>query len=70
MGGERLKRPPRGFDGDHELIEDIKRKSFIAVRELGVEDCLKPQFQRTVETTFKQAGDYMEFLCSAVGVKV
>lgn len=70
LGGEKLKRPPRGFDGDHELIEDIKRKSFIAVRELEVEDCLKPQFQRTVETTFKQAGAYMEFLCSAVGVKI
>ena len=70
LGGERLKRPPRGFDGDHELIEDIKRKSFIAVRELTVEDALKPQFQRTVETTFKQAADFMEFLCSAVGVKV
>ena len=70
LGGERLTRPPRGFDKDHEHIEDIKRKSFIAVRNLEVGDCLKPQFQRTVETTFKQALPYMEFLCKAVGVKL
>ena len=70
LGGESLKRPPRGFNKEHPLIDDIKRKSFIAVRNLAVEDCLKPQFQRSVETSFKQATPYMEFLCAAVGVKL
>jgi len=70
LGGESLKRPPRGFDKDHPLIEDIKRKSFIAVRSMSVDDCLKPQFQRSVETSFKQVTLYMEFLCAAVGVKL
>jgi uncharacterized protein (TIGR02453 family) len=70
LGGESLKRPPRGFDKEHPLIDDIKRKSFIAVRTVPVADCLKPQFQRTVETSFKQATPYMEFLCAAVGVKL
>ena len=44
LGGEALTRPPRGFDKNHELIEDIKRKSFIAVRELDVDDCLNARF--------------------------
>jgi uncharacterized protein (TIGR02453 family) len=70
LGGESLQRPPRGFDKDHPLIDDIKRKSFIAVREMTVADCLQPQFQRSVETSFKQATPYMEFLCAAVGVKL
>jgi uncharacterized protein (TIGR02453 family) len=70
LGGESLKRPPRGFDQEHPLIDDIKRKSFIAVRNLAVEDCLKPQFQRSVESSFKQVTPYMEFLCAAVGVKL
>jgi uncharacterized protein (TIGR02453 family) len=70
LGGESLLRPPRGFDKDHPLIDDIKRKSFIAVRSMKVEECLKPQFQRSVETSFKQATPYMEFLCAAVGVKL
>lgn len=69
LGGESLQRPPRGFDKDHECIDDIRRKSFIAVRQLGVGDCLKPQFQRTVESSFRTAEAYMRFLCKAVGVK-
>ena len=68
LGGESLSRPPRGFDKDHELIEDIKRKSFIAVRNLDVEDSLSAQFQRKVETTFRVAEPFMRFLCKAVGV--
>jgi len=69
LGGESLLRPPRGFDKDHEWIDDIKRKSFMAVREFTVEDCLKPQFQRTVESSFKTAEPFMRFLCKAVGVR-
>ena len=69
LGGEALSRPPRGFDKELECIEDIKRKSFIAVRGLKVEDCLKPQFQRTVESSFKSAEPFMRFLCKAVGVR-
>ena len=68
LGGDVLKRPPRGFDKDHELIDDIKRKSFIAIKYLDVDDCLSPQFQRKVETAFKAGTPYMRFLCKAVGV--
>lgn len=68
LGGESLLRPPRGFDKEHPCIEDIKRKSFIAVRELEPTDCLKPQFQRKVETSFSAADAFMRFLCKAVGV--
>jgi uncharacterized protein (TIGR02453 family) len=69
LAGESLARPPRGFDKDHECIEDIKRKSFIAVRELDVAACLKPQFQRTVETSLRNGEGLMRFLCAAVGVR-
>ena len=69
LGGETLTRPPKGFDKDHPCIEDIKRKSFIATRELDVETCLKPQFQRLVESSFRNAEPLMRFLCKAVGVR-
>jgi uncharacterized protein (TIGR02453 family) len=68
LGGEKLTRPPRGFDKDHPLIEDIKRKDFIAVKNLTLEDALQPKFQQKVETAFKAATPYMRFLCKAVGV--
>ena len=59
---------PRGFDMDHEFIDDIKRKSFIAVRNVKRDDCLSPQFQRKVESSFKAAEPFMRFLCKSVGV--
>jgi len=31
LAGDSLKRPPRGFDPDHPLAEDLRRKDFIAV---------------------------------------
>lgn len=68
LGGESLTRPPRGFDKDHEFIDDIKRKSFIAFRDLDKDDCLSPRFQQRVETLFKAADPFMRFLCKAVGV--
>ncbi len=68
LGGESLTRPPRGFDKDHEHIEDIKRKSFMGVKNMDQDDCLKPQFQRSVETAFKAATPFMQFLCKSVGV--
>lgn len=69
LGGEMLVRPPRGFDKDHECIDDIRRKSFIAMRHLDVADSLKPQFQRVVENSFQTGAPFMRFLCDAVGVR-
>jgi len=68
LGGESLIRPPRGFDKDHEFIGDIKRKSFIGVKDIAVEDCLSARFQARVETAFRAADPFMRFLCKATGV--
>jgi len=68
LGGETLTRPPRGFDRNHELIGDIRRTSFIAVKDLDVGDCLDPRFARNVEKAFAAASPFMKFLCKAVGV--
>ena len=68
IGGESLTRPPRGFDKEHEFIEDIKRKSFIAVRHLDAKAPLSSGFQKTVESSFKTAEPLVRFLCKAVGV--
>jgi uncharacterized protein (TIGR02453 family) len=68
LGGETLSRPPRGFAADHECIDDIRRKSFIAFKTLEPDACLAPQFQRSVETAFSAAEPFMRFLCKAVGV--
>ena len=68
LGGTTLKRPPRGYDKEHPMIEDLKRKDFIAVKNMSHEDALSPRFQQKVETAFKSSADYVQFLCKAVGV--
>ena len=34
LEGDSLKRPPRGYEADHPLVEDLKRKDFVAADEL------------------------------------
>ncbi|HET7387454.1 MAG TPA: DUF2461 domain-containing protein [Nocardioidaceae bacterium] len=40
VGGEQLKRPPRGFDADHPRVELLKHKSLTAGRDYGFEDVI------------------------------
>lgn len=68
LGGESLSRPPRGFGKDHPLIEDIRRKDFIAVKQLDLHAPLDSLFQQKVETAFASAAPFMTFLCKSVGV--
>jgi uncharacterized protein (TIGR02453 family) len=68
LGGDSLTRPPRGFDKTHPEIADIKRKDFIAVKDLALAEATAPRFQQKVETAFRAATPYMTFLCRAVNV--
>lgn len=68
LGGETLTRPPRGFEKDHPMIEDLKRKDFIAVKDMSPDEAVGPRFQGEVEAAFRAATPYMIFLCKAVGV--
>ncbi|MBI1820608.1 MAG: DUF2461 domain-containing protein [Nitrospirae bacterium] len=44
LDGESLVRPPAGFDADHPLIEDLKRKDFVSISELSEKDAGSPDF--------------------------
>lgn len=68
LGGETLTRPPRGFDKAHPQIEDIKRKDFIAVKDMDLADATHDRFQQKVEQAFTAAEPYMRFLCKSVNV--
>lgn len=66
--GDGLKRPPRGFDEDHPLIEDLKRKSFFAVQHVDVDLVYTKDFVREVEKAFVALSPLMAFLTEAVGL--
>ncbi len=69
LGGESLTRPPRGFSKEHPLIDDIKRKDFIAVKSFDSSAVLKPGFEKRVATALSAAAPLMRFLCKAVEVR-
>ncbi len=66
--GEKLKTAPRGFPKDHKLIEDLRWKDFIAVRNLNKSDIQNDNFIELSSRLFKTASPYMKFLCDAMGV--
>ena len=68
FGGTSLKRPPPGFDKDHPLIEDVKRKDFIAVADLTQKSVAARDFDKQLAKTLKTAGPLVKFLCEALGV--
>lgn len=68
LGGESLKRPPAGFDADHPLIEDLKRKEFIAGAKLRQADVTQRDFDKAFVAICRKGAPMMRFLCHAVGL--
>lgn len=68
LGGESLVRPPKGHEPDHPLIEDLKRKDFIASTRLSQKTVASEGFLDEYISLNKRAAPFMEFLCDAVGV--
>jgi uncharacterized protein (TIGR02453 family) len=65
--GESLKRPPRGFDPEHPLIEEIKRKDFISIENFSQAKACSPGFIDVVADSFRTASPLVKFLTEAVG---
>jgi len=67
--GESLMRPPRGFDPDHPLVEDLKRKDHVAVSRFTQKQVCSADFLNQYAKTCRSASPYMEFLTKAVGLE-
>ncbi len=68
LAGEALKRPPRGYDPDHPLIEDLKRKDFVAITDFPEDEATHPDFLDRFAGIARAGADLTAFLCKAVGV--
>jgi uncharacterized protein (TIGR02453 family) len=66
LSGDSLQRPPKGYDKDHALIEDLKRKDFIAIRNLDDRVAASAKFIDEVDSSFSAATPYIRFLCKAL----
>ncbi len=68
LDGDRLKRPPRGFDAEHPAVEELKRKDFIGVTDLEEDDVIADDFMDRFTAICGDAGDFVRYLSHAVGV--
>ena len=68
LAGESLKRAPAGFDPEHPLIEDLKRKDFICVASLTEKEVCAPGFVGDFAETCRDASPLVRFLCTALEI--
>ena len=68
LEGDALKRIPRGYDAEHPLADDLRRKDFIAVRRLSEKEALKPGFLQRYTDLCREPVDLMRFLTDALGL--
>ncbi len=66
LEGDRLKRPPKGFDPEHALVEDLKRKDFIGVAKIPKKTITSPDLPKDLARVFGAGTPLMKFLCDAV----
>lgn len=65
LAGDSLKTAPRGFDRTHPMIDDIKRKDFIALSDLAPALIEQEELADIVCDYFKAGESLMRFLCRA-----
>jgi len=68
MEGESLKRPPSGYDPNHPLIQDIRRKDFVAVRSLRDDEVTSPRFLEAFVEAARDMDPLNRFLADAMGL--
>jgi uncharacterized protein (TIGR02453 family) len=66
--GSSLKTHPRGFDPEHPLIEDLRRKDFMGVSRLTQKQITDPGFLKEFAGYCRAGVPLQRFLCEAIGV--
>lgn len=65
FGGTSLKRPPKGIDKEHPLLDDLKRKDFIVAKKLKLNEVCEKDFSKNSAKLFKVASPLVNFVCDA-----
>jgi uncharacterized protein (TIGR02453 family) len=66
LAGDVLKRPPRDYEADHPLVEDLKRKDFIGIAEYDEAAMYASDFVEYVAAAFQDARPLVRFLCESL----
>lgn len=65
LHGESLKRAPKGMDPEHPLIEDLRRKDFIAIQNLKKSLVTDKDFVKKSAAVFASSNPLVKFICEA-----
>lgn len=68
LEGDSLKRPPKGFDKEHPLVEDLKRKDFVAFASLNPKWVTDKKLPERVTKVWSTSKPLLAFLADSVGV--
>jgi uncharacterized protein (TIGR02453 family) len=68
LGGESLKRAPKGYDPEHPLIEDLKRKDFIASTQITEGVVTSRGFLDEYARICRAGAPFVRYLCEATGI--
>jgi len=66
LKGAELKSAPRDFDKNHENIDLIRKKGFIAVKELTDNEVLAPDFLENVDHYFKTLRPFFDYMSAVL----
>ena len=67
--GDSLVRAPRGFPADHELVNDLRRKDFVASANLDDETVLGPNLRKAVASHLAGLAPLVDYLCAALDLE-
>jgi uncharacterized protein (TIGR02453 family) len=68
LEGDALSRPPRGYPADHPLVEDLKRKDFIASIAFTDAQVCGPGFMTDFLAACRKLSPLVAFLSQALGL--
>jgi uncharacterized protein (TIGR02453 family) len=66
LGGDSLTRPPRGYDPEHPLLTDLKRKDYVALAHVTEAQACAPDFLPVFIETCRTFAPLMQFLTTAL----
>jgi uncharacterized protein (TIGR02453 family) len=69
LEGGRLSRPPRGFDGNHPFIDDLKMKDFVTSVVLSEDQVCGAKLMREFVSACRKMSPLVEFTAKALGLK-
>ena len=69
LEGDKLKKPPRGFNPAHPFVEDLKLKSFVSSAMLDEDKICSDKFLRDYSAACKKMAPLVEFTTKALGLK-